>query len=159
MQDLFSAWNRVKVTHVALAMYVAPGTGAVSFQNRAFHGFVLNDPEVVRDYVFADGTVLHTGGGDFFYLPKGSSYRTLTHRCGGCYAINFDAVGTVDAADAEVQAAPFLINFRNKEGLFKIFKSAVREWKLQTEICRAIWRCWQGIVPPVPVLPAVPAAN
>lgn len=70
---------------------VLPWTGKRFHSERPYHGFVLNDMGVERDYVFSDGTVLHTGGGALFYLPKGSTYEVKEHRGGACFCINFDA--------------------------------------------------------------------
>ena len=126
MNHSFSAWNHITVTHIALALYVTPEYGSSLHQNRPFHGLVLNDPESAKDYIFSDGTVLHTEGGDLFYLPKGSTYRVVSLQSGNCYAINFDA---------ELQDVPFTVHFRNSDALFKAFKTAAREWRLQTENC------------------------
>lgn len=126
MENSFSAWSRLTVTEIGLAMYVAPGRGSAIHENRPFHGLILNNPDDVKDYHFSDGTVLRTNGGDLFYLPKGSTYRVVSHKISGCYAINFDA---------EITDQPFTMHFRNNDALLKAFKTAAREWRLQTEFC------------------------
>ena len=114
-----SCWNDVVISEVALAIYVPLGVGKSIHTNRPFHGLVLNDENSVKDYMFADGTVLHTEGGDLFYLPKGSSYRVKSVAAGDCYAINFAA---------ELSDGPFSLRFRNRESLRKCFENAVRAW-------------------------------
>ncbi len=112
-------WNNVVISTVALAMYVPADGGKSVHRERPFHGLVLNDENSVKDYMFADGTVLHTEGGDLFYLPKGSSYRVKSVAAGDCYAINFAA---------ELSDCPFSLRFRNREPLRKCFENAVRAW-------------------------------
>lgn len=114
-----SCWNDVVISEVALAIYVPLGVGKSIHTNRPFHGLVLNDENSAKDYIFADGTVLHTKGGDLFYLPKGSNYRVKSVAAGGCYAINFEAA---------LSDCPFSLRFRNREPLRKCFENAVRAW-------------------------------
>ena len=116
MQDI---WNDVVIAEVALAIYVPLGVGKSIHTSRPCHGLVLNDENAAKDYVFADGTVLHTKGGDLFYLPRGSSYRVKSVAAGGCYAINFAA---------ELSDRPFSLRFRNRDSLRKCFENAVRAW-------------------------------
>jgi len=115
-------WSEITVTKIALAIYVESGAGRHAHDDRPYHGFVLNDEDSAKDYCFSDGTVLHTEGGDLFYLPKGSTYYVKTITSGGCYAINFDA---------EIEEEPFAVKLRNREDLRKIFRTAEREWRQQ----------------------------
>lgn len=123
---MIKQWNDAIVSKISLALYVKPGTGVMTHTDRPFHGFIINDEGSVKDYVFSDGSVMHTKGGDLFYLPKHSSYnvKPITH-C-GCYAINFDTLN-------EIKCDPFVISFRNNEPLLKAFKSAEKEWRTQSE--------------------------
>lgn len=114
-------WNRIVVQKIALVLYVEPNKGKNLHQNRPFHGFVLNDEDVERDYIFSDGRILHTKGNMLFYLPKGSNYQ-VKHISGiaGCYAVNFDA---------DVMDQPFEIQCKDPESLRKHFKTAAAEWQ------------------------------
>ena len=116
------AWANAVVSRIALAIYVPPEGGKTVHTNRPFHGFVLNSDTSMKDYIFSDGRVLHTCEYDFFYLPKGSSYRVKSISGSGCWAINFDA---------DVQDEPFVMHFRNHEPLVKIFRTAARDWRAQ----------------------------
>ncbi|MBQ8311362.1 MAG: helix-turn-helix transcriptional regulator [Clostridia bacterium] len=118
------AWENVIVSSVAFAMYVPPDTGAIMHTDRAYHGFVLNCASSVKDYLFSDGTVLHTHGNELFYLPQGSSYRVKNLSSGGCYAINFHA---------NLSDRPFVLGFRNADAVFKTFKDAELAWRTQSE--------------------------
>lgn len=82
-------WNQVIITQIRLATYVAADTGERFHHDRPSHGFVLNDENTKQNFIFEDGTVLHTQGNQLFYLPKGSSYRVESIQSGGCYAVNF----------------------------------------------------------------------
>ena len=113
-------WNDIVITDVSLAVYVAPESGRISHKNRPYHGLVLNDADVVRDYCFDNGRVMRTNGGSLFYLPKGSSYYVKTYSTGGCYAINFDA---------DISDEPFSVSFRNNEKLLHNFRIAASAWK------------------------------
>ena len=115
-------WSEILVTKIALAVYVEAGAGRHAHDDRPYHGFVLNDEDSAKDYCFSDGSVLHTEGGDLFYLPKGSTYYVKTISHGGCYAINFDA---------EIEERPFTVKFRNRDDLRKIFRSAEEAWRRQ----------------------------
>lgn len=119
-------WTEAVITKISLAMYVPPDTGKHIHKDRAFHGFVLNDESSVKDYCFSDGHVMHTKGGEFFYLPKGSSYYVKAIREGGCYAINFDT---------SITDEPFAVSFRNVEALLHSFKAACDAYKNQDELC------------------------
>lgn len=113
-------WKGVIVTKISAAVYVAPDSGKHIHKKRSFHGFVLNDSSVVRNYCFDDGRVLHTGENCLFYLPKGSSYYVETVRDGSCYAINFDA---------DISDEPFAVTVRKPEALLHNFKAATDAWK------------------------------
>lgn len=118
-------WKNVIITDAVLALYVAPGKGKTVHNNRAHHGFVLNDAYSIKDYIFEDGRVMHTVENQLFYLPKGSSYRVAAHREGGCYAINFEA---------DIIDEPFAISFRNTDSLLHSFKVACDAYKKQDEL-------------------------
>ena len=124
---MFEFWKDAVVSKISVALYVAPKTGRISHSDRPFHGFVINDENSVKDYVFSDGKIMRTGCGEFFYLPKGSTYYVKNYSIGGCYAINFDTVN-------EMNCEPFCMKFRNTEALLKAFKSAEREWRTQSEL-------------------------
>ena len=113
---VLTRWENAVISKIALAIRVSKDGGRTIHSNRPFHGFVLNEADSDKNYIFSDGRVLHTKGNCFFYLPKESSYRVACITHGACYAINFDA----DLSDD-----PFAIDFRNAEPLFKLFKSAV----------------------------------
>ena len=126
---MFGNFKGAMVSKIGIALYVAPGGGRASHSNRPFHGFVINDEDSVKDYIFSDGRVLKTGGGELFYLPKGSTYYVKTYLTGGCYAINFDTLN-------EINCVPFCIKFRNSENVLKAFKNAEKEWRTQSDIMR-----------------------
>ena len=119
-------WESVVITEIGVAVYVAPNTGRHIHKDRPFHGFVLNDSDVVRDYCFDNGYVMRTEGNSLFYLPKGSSYSVEQIRHGGCYAINFAA---------DISDEPFCVSLRNADQLLHYFKAATDAWKRKDE-CR-----------------------
>ena len=117
---MFSDFLGRAVTHIYFATFVPPNMGKAVHTDRAFHGFVLNDPDIKRDYIFEDGIVLHTEGNTLFYLPKGSNYRVKRLEGeGGCYAINFDM-------DQPLSVAPFMRVLKNAEGVRRSFREAAR---------------------------------
>ena len=118
-------WESAVITEISVAVYVAPNTGRHIHKNRPFHGFVLNDSEVVRDYCFESGYVMRTEGNSLFYLPKGSSYHVEQIRNGGCYAINFAA---------DISDEPFCVSLRNAEKLLHNFKAAADAWKIKDNL-------------------------
>ena len=113
-------WESTIITEISAAVYVAPNTGRHIHKDRPFHGFVLNDSAVVRDYCFDTGYVMRTAGNSLFYLPKGSSYYVKNIQNGGCYAINFDA---------DISDEPFCVSLRNADKLLHNFKEATDAWK------------------------------
>lgn len=122
-------WENAVISKIALAIYVSPANKRSLHTNRKYHGFVINEPYAERDYIFSDGRVMHTGGGDLFYLPKGSTYSVKT--TGGkddnsCYAINFDA---------NVTDEPFVLSFRNPDLPLNLFKEAAVVWKNPSPFC------------------------
>lgn len=120
-----NSWENAVISKIALAIYVSPANKRSLHTNRAYHGFVINEPFAERDYYFSDGRVMHTRGGDFFYLPKGSTYnvKNASGRAdNSCYAINFDA---------DVSDEPFVITPRNSDKLLKLFEEASIVWKSQ----------------------------
>ena len=124
---MFELWKNAVVSKISIAIYVAPKTGRISHKDRAFHGFVINDENSVKDYIFPDGRVMRTGGGELFYLPKGSTYYVKTYSVGGCYAINFDTLN-------DIQCEAFSIKLRNNESVLKAFKTAEKEWRTQSDL-------------------------
>ena len=117
---MFSDLLGSAVCYVHYADFVPPEFGKALHINRAYHGLVLNNPDVVRDYIFEDGKVLHTEGNTLFYLPKGSSYRVQRISGeGGCYAINFDFT-------PQLTSAPFMRVLKNAEGVRRSFREAAR---------------------------------
>ena len=121
-------WENVIIERVEAAVYVPVGAGKPIHDNRPFHGFVLDEEDAEKDYVFSDGRVMHTEGGCFFYLPKGSSYYVKTIKYGGCYAINFEA---------DIDDKPFLIKLKDRDSLLKNFRTAAESWKKQSPLWRA----------------------
>ena len=112
-------WKNIIITEIGVAVYVAPNTGKHIHKSRPFHGFVLNDSNSVKDYIFDNGHIMRTDSSTLFYLPKGSSYRVAQIRVGGCFAINFDS---------EIADEPFCIKLKNSDSLKKVFKIACDEW-------------------------------
>ena len=113
-------WESTIIAEISAAVYVAPNMGRHIHRNRPFHGFVLNDSEVVRDYCFENGYIMRTAGNSLFYLPRGSSYHVEQIQNGGCYAINFDA---------DISDEPFCVSLRNSDQLLHNFKAATEAWK------------------------------
>ena len=118
-------WADVIITKISLACYVPPNTGKHIHKNRPFHGFVLNDSNSVKDYIFDNGHIMHTDSNSLFYLPKGSSYHVEQIRNGGCYAINFSA---------DISDEPFCVSLRNAEKLLHNFKAAADAWKIKDNL-------------------------
>ena len=116
-------WCKTVIKEVALAIYVPKGAGKHIHTNRPYHGLVLNDNDSVKDYVFSDGRVMRTGGGELFYLPRGS-VKTVSGE-GGCYAINFDA---------EITARPFSLLPKDGARLRKAFMEACECWKSGADV-------------------------
>ena len=140
---MIEAWKDAVVTKISIAIYVLPLNGRASHKDRPFHGFVINDESSVKDYVFSDGRVMRTGGGELFYLPKGSTYYVKTYSVGGCYAINFDT-------ENEIACEPFCLKLRNSEPILKAFRAAEKEWRTQSELMqiparRAVYDIISGI--------------
>lgn len=125
----FKKWERAIIEEIALAVHVPFSTRRAVHNNRPYHGLVWNEAGSSRDYHFSDGTVLHTGERELFYLPKGSSYKTsngFAENGSTCYAINFSA---------ELSDKPFSMSFRNSEPIEKLFKTAATVWKRQDAFC------------------------
>ena len=112
-------WNKLIITKIGLAIFVPPNTGSLIHSNRPYHGLVFNRKGKNADYVFSNGFVLKTKENSLFYLPKGSSYKVITHTQGeGCWAINFDFL-------EEVTVKPFSVKFQNTEKILKVFEKSV----------------------------------
>lgn len=129
---MFSDLLERVVSRVHFANYVPPDMGKFQHTNRAYHGLVLNDPDVVRDYVFDDGKILHTEGNTLFYLPKGSNYRVVRiSGHGGCYAINFDL-------SPQLSPAPFMLTLRSPESVRRTYREADRVWSAQSKVALTV---------------------
>ncbi len=136
---MFKNLNDIIISEIALAVYVPAGTGNPLHSSRPFHGLVINDIDTEKNYHFSDGSILHTSGGEIFYLPKNSSYVVKEVAHGGCYAINFDA----NISDTK----PFSIKVRNFEGVSKLFRDSGRKWRQQSEASHLfIRRCVYDIM-------------
>ena len=124
---MFSDFLSAFVTRVYFATYVPTNAGKAMHKNRAFHGLVLNDPSVERNYHFENGEIMHTKGDTLFYLPKGSTYRVerLDNSQNGCFAINFDF-------DTEIQIPPFMMVPRAVQSIRQSFRAADRAWSTHT---------------------------
>ncbi len=118
-------WQKAVIKEIYIALHVTNGAGKTVHHNRPSHGFVLNDADSVKDYYFDDGQVMRTRENSFFYLPKGSSYRVVDIRIGGCYAINFEA---------DISDEPFCVSLRNSDHLLNSFRVACDTWKNQEYI-------------------------
>ena len=120
---MFSDLLNASVGKTHFATYVPPYAGRMIHKNRAYHGLVLNDPGVVRNYHFENGITLHTKGDYLFYLPKGSSYRVerVDENHEGCFAINFDF-------DREISVPPFMLAPRAAQSIRQAFRAADRAW-------------------------------
>ena len=106
-------WNNVVISTVALAMYVPADGGKSVHRERPFHGLVLNDEDAVKDYIFADGTVMHTEGGDLFF--------GLEEGCGGFTDYNDDLV------PEEIQKECDELYEQLKSGEIKVFYGAITD--------------------------------
>lgn len=116
---MYEEWNNIIINKISIAVEVKPGEGKSVHIDRPFHGLVLTDGDMVIDYHFSDGKVLHVDENSVFYLPKGSTYRAKDIKKGHCFAINFDA---------DIECEPFSVPFRSAEAIQKIFKSAIAYW-------------------------------
>ncbi len=124
---MFDMFLESYISYIRFASYVPPFAGKKHHVDRVSHGLVLNDPDVVRDYIFDDGRVLHTKGNTLFYLPKGSTYRVQRiDGHGGCYAINFDL-------SVAVSAPPFMLTLRSADSVRRSFKEADRAQRMQSK--------------------------
>ena len=121
-------WSLAVIKTISIAIHVTPNFGKSIHKDRPFHGFVLNDATSVKDYIFSDGRVIHTGEKCLFYLPKNSSYYVKSLCDGTCYAINFDA---------DIHDAPFAVSDIDYDNLKKSFKTACSEWKSHTPTSHA----------------------
>jgi len=120
---MIDKWKDTVIFCVRGAVYVPAGGGKGAHKNRAYHGFVINDDDAVKDYFFSDGRVMRAEGGCLFYLPKGSSYFVKDVRRGGCHAINFEA---------DIEDEPFCLRPKGRDKLRRSFKIACDEWMRQS---------------------------
>lgn len=121
-------WNNAIISRISVALFVSPKDGQRHHPNRAYHGFVINNPvSSEKVYYFADGSELHTKSGDVFYLPKGSTYYVDSiGPDSGCWAINFDVIG-------EISDVPFAVTPKNPESFVALFDEAAQAFKLGGE--------------------------
>ena len=61
-----SAWERVVISEIAIAVHVAPANKKAVHTDRPYHGLVINTPGSGRTYYFSDGTVLRTEENEMF---------------------------------------------------------------------------------------------
>jgi len=115
-------WNAAVITKIGTAVRVEAGKGRTVHNDRPFHGLVINCGGNAADYIFSDGTVLHTEARTVFYLPKGSSYKIRRVSMGQCYAINFDL-------KEPVAEKPFMLSLRDSDGVLQLFKKASACWR------------------------------
>lgn len=121
-------WNDVVINKACGAVYVPPNSSKHVHKARPYHGLVINDYSLVRDYYFSDGKIMHTKEASIFYLPKGSSYFVKTLSLGGCYAINFDA---------DISDEPFAAVSQGIDNVLKSFGVAAEEWKSKSPLRNA----------------------
>ena len=89
MGDHMNIFDEIVISKIAVIVRVEPGMAQLVHTNRRFYGLVCNESGR-KDYVFDDGTVLHTQAGDAYFLPKHSSYRVVNIEDGACVAVNFE---------------------------------------------------------------------
>ena len=123
VMKMIDKWKDTVIFCVFGALYVPVGGGKSAHKNRAYHGFVINDDDAVKDYFFSDGRVMRAEGGCLFYLPRGSSYFVKDVRRGGCHAINFEA---------DIEDEPFCLRPKGRDKLRRSFKIACDEWMRQS---------------------------
>lgn len=112
-------WNNITITKIGLAIFVPPNTGTPIHNNRPYHGLVFNRKGKNAEYIFSNGFTLKVHENSLFYLPKGSSYKVITHTEGdGCFAINFDVLNNIDIE-------PFSVKIQNTEQIISNFKKSV----------------------------------
>ena len=114
-------WNNVTVTSIKLAMYVAPGTGTTTHNNRSSHGFAFNASDILKKIYFSDGTILKWEPNNLVYLPKHSTYKIVAKQTGGCWAINFDVL-------EDLCEPPFKVSFKANSSVLEYFKEATHAW-------------------------------
>jgi len=114
----------VYISHIALAIFVPPGSGDAVHNNRPYHGLVMSDSVSCKTYTFDDGTVLTMEKNDLLYLPKHSNYVVTSQSMGSCYAINFDL--TTDEI-----FEPFVMRMSNPKPMMELFRDAERMWKIR----------------------------
>lgn len=115
-------WNTAVITKIGTAVRVAAGKGRTVHNNRPFHGLVINCDGNAADYIFSDGTVLHTEDRSVFYLPKDTCYKIRRVSMGECYAINFDL-------NEPIAEKPFALSLRDSDGVLQLFKKAAACWR------------------------------
>ncbi len=125
--------DNFNVTGIAIACYVAPGTGAPNHPNRPNHGLVLTlGGRTV--YAFADGQCITAEENTLTYLPKGESYTVKGGNSGGCYAINFEL-------SEPIKIRPAIFPLKHAAGFLEHFSHAERAWRTKSPgfemLCKA----------------------
>lgn len=118
MQDFMA--NDFDITKIALACYVAAGTGTPVHMNRPFHGLALNLAGI-KEYIFEEDKHILVKKNSIIYMPKNSNYKVKDIEIGDCYAINFDIA-------EPVSFKPFVFNVKNSILFIESFKSANAKW-------------------------------
>ena len=119
-------FDNAVITEIRLAIRVEPWIGKKQHADRASHGLVLNDADTRADYVFSDGTVLHTREWSVFYLPKHSTYRVVDTEPSACWAVNFETLG-------DIGEKPFLVQFRAGDPILDSFRQCVDAFNSPSE--------------------------
>lgn len=116
-------WENAVVSEIIAAEYVPAGEEEkIHYGSCPCHTFIMNDEEAVRDYCFADGTIVRAWENSIFSLPKDVKYYVRNVHDGGSYRIAFELVETV-------WEKPFSLKLRNYHDVIKIFREAANVWK------------------------------
>lgn len=116
-------WENAVVSEIIAVEYIAEGAEESMIYHRCpYDGFVMNESETVKDYCFADGTIIRAGKNELFFLPKDAKYYTRSIQAGGSYMILF-------ALEKEVWESPFALKIRNHREVMKVFREAVNVWQ------------------------------
>ena len=111
------------INKIALAIFVAAGTGDAIHKNRPTHRLAIHKGGE-KIYTFSDGKILAVKENDIIYLPKKSNYTVTAKVVGDCYAINFDV-------DEEISFNPFVVKAKNHSEITEQFRIANRIWELK----------------------------
>lgn len=111
MGDHMNIFDEIVISKIAVIVRVEPGMAQLVHTNRRFYGLVCNESGR-KDYLFDDGTVLHTQAGDVYFLPKHSNYRVVNIEDGACWAVNFEVCQPLNCL-------PFLLHLPQMEEWFR----------------------------------------